>query len=348
MVDVLKVRPRDGCRGGQEQFRWNQVTSQDYKDREQYLGASTKVGMMGKFGQYYLHDWYARKRDTPEQVEDEKESIKAYEEELMQEALGLKPKKLLLQKKQLTEEELKLHLSKEKPEGRRGRTPMGPQGKLTTNEFGEQVVEDDIVGKAYLDTTIKGVGFAAHRNAKLEEYKVQAFGTTTKLEGCIKIEDGDDDVMRFGFGMKNEPGVKNEPVVKQERGLKEEPKMEPKEEPGAGQAAASSSSSSGVRRDAKSEAEVKDEDRSRGEKRGRGDAEEGDPAPEAEGARDPKAAKKAAKEEKKKRKAEKKQKKLTKKLKKAAKKAKKAQKTAKKAKKKDASGSSDSSSSSSS
>jgi len=226
----VKVRVRDGCRGGQEQFRWNQVTNQDFKDREQYLGATTKVGMMGKFGRYYLHDWYTKKRDTAESINEELGNVKAYEEELMQEALGLKPKRLLLQKKQMSEEELKVFLAKEKPEGRRGRDQMGPQKKIVANEFGEQVTEEDYVGKAYLDSTIKGVGFASHRSAKLEEYKAQVIGTEAKLEGCkeqgIKVEDWDGtDVVKLGFGhVKSESSsshVKTEP--KAEEDLKREP-----------------------------------------------------------------------------------------------------------------------------
>lgn len=329
----VKVRIRDGCRGGQEQFKWkDQWAAQDFKDREQYLGGTTKMGMMGKFGRYYLHDWYHKKREGVTAIDDEMDAVKAYEEELMQEALGLKPKKLLLAKKQMDEQELKEFLSKDKPEGRRGRDQMGPQSKIVNNEFGEQVTEDDYVGKAYLESTIKGLGFASHRTAKLEEYKAQALGTEAKLEGCkdegpIKIEEGDGFVkMEFGR-VKSESSVKKEPVVKMEPGLKEELKQEP----------GSSSSASGLKVDP---ADVKSEDEKVGErvlKREReGDAE----------ADDERVAKKAAKDDKKRKKAEKKRKKALKKLKKLSKKAKKAEKISKKAKRKESSGSSNSSDSS--
>jgi len=188
------MRIREGCRGGQEQFRWNQVKDQDFKDREQYLGQSTKVGTMGKFGRYYQHDWYAKKRDTAESIDEEKAAVQAYEEELMQEALGLKPKNLLLAKRQLTPEELKEFLSKDKPEGKRGRDVMGPQKKIIKNEFGEQVMEgvDGCVEEAARDAPIKGIGFASHRTAKLEEQKAQIIGTVGKLEGskfsAVKME----------------------------------------------------------------------------------------------------------------------------------------------------------------
>jgi len=98
MVDV-RMYTREGCRGGREQFKWDSLKEQDFKDREQYLGISQKVGLMGKFGRYYVHDWYAKTRETATSISEEKDAVKAYEEELMQEALGNKPKKLLLARK---------------------------------------------------------------------------------------------------------------------------------------------------------------------------------------------------------------------------------------------------------
>mmetsp|Transcript_56134 Transcript_56134/g.174047 ORF Transcript_56134/g.174047 Transcript_56134/m.174047 type:complete len:289 (-) Transcript_56134:309-1175(-) len=141
MADTLKVRIRDGCRGGSEHFKWNSIKDQEFKDREQYLGASTKVGMMTKFARYYVHDWYAKKRETVESIDSERNAVQAYEEELMQEALGIKPKKLLLSKRQLTEDEMKDLLRREDDKGsdKKGREAMGPQKKVVANEHGEQV-----------------------------------------------------------------------------------------------------------------------------------------------------------------------------------------------------------------
>lgn len=142
---------------------------------------------MGKFGRYQLHDWYARKRDSAESIDNERASVQAYEEELMHEALGLKPKRLLLSKKQLTEEELKEFLKRddEKSEDKKGMKPMGPQKKLVTNEYGEQVAtsNEDYVAQAAREAPIKGLGFAMHRTAKLEEIKAKTFGTESQLAG---------------------------------------------------------------------------------------------------------------------------------------------------------------------
>jgi len=187
----LRTRIRDGCRGGREQFKWNQIKDQDFKDREQYLGSSTKVGLMGKFGRYHVHDWYARNRDTPEGMKEELQTVQAYEEELMQEALGLKPKKLMLSKKQLSEEELKEFLKRDddKSEDKKGRTQMGPQKKIVTNEYGEQIAtsNEDYIGVAAREAQVKGLGFAFHRTGdqgtKLEEIKAKTFGTESTLLG---------------------------------------------------------------------------------------------------------------------------------------------------------------------
>mmetsp|Transcript_30974 Transcript_30974/g.61075 ORF Transcript_30974/g.61075 Transcript_30974/m.61075 type:complete len:414 (-) Transcript_30974:172-1413(-) len=101
MVDVWDGPPREGTRGGLEQFKWDSIKDQKYGDRECYLGHSVKIGLMGKFGQYYKNDWWqqGKNEDAEEkqrQVDDELAVVKAFEEELMQEALGVKPKRLML------------------------------------------------------------------------------------------------------------------------------------------------------------------------------------------------------------------------------------------------------------
>merc|ERR1712232_1331148 len=84
---------------------------------------------------------------------------------------------LLIAKKQLSEEDLKEFLAKERSEGKKGRAAMGPQGAVERTETGDA---PDAVSEA---AHIKGLGFAVHRNAKLEEYKAQTLGSTSQLEG---------------------------------------------------------------------------------------------------------------------------------------------------------------------
>jgi len=201
MVDV-KMYTREGCRGGRDNFKWGDIKEQDFKDREQYLGASMKVGLMAKFGKYYVHDWYAQKRDTATSIDEERQAVQQYEEELMQEALGLKPKKLLIARKELSPEELAQVLMKEteKRTDQKGREQMGPQKGTMVDDANGQEVEASIL---FTDARIDGLGFAAHRNAKLEKYKSDVLGTESKLEG-IKCET-----------MKSE--VKSEPMTEEEK-----------------------------------------------------------------------------------------------------------------------------------
>mmetsp|Transcript_41649 Transcript_41649/g.109966 ORF Transcript_41649/g.109966 Transcript_41649/m.109966 type:complete len:320 (-) Transcript_41649:2-961(-) len=319
MADI-KVRTRDGCRGGQEQFKWNDIKDQEFKDREQYLGGSTKVGTMGKFGKYHMHDWYARKRDTPENINNEKQSVQAFEEELMQEALGLKPKRLMLAKRQLTEEEVKefLKTDSEKNADKQGRDAMGPQKKCVTNEYGETVgmSNEDFVAVAAREAPIKGLGFASHRTKKLEEIKALTLGTEATLTGLASTSKS--------YSSKAEPDVKSE--VKQEEG---KVKTEPRDDEERG--AAAPGGAHGLL-EVKQEVKVKEEEDEKklAKKRRR----------EQEGSQE-RRLRKASKQDKKARKAEKKLKKAEKKLKKMTKKAKSA-----KGKRRDSSGSSSSGSSS--
>mmetsp|Transcript_19441 Transcript_19441/g.45243 ORF Transcript_19441/g.45243 Transcript_19441/m.45243 type:complete len:341 (+) Transcript_19441:73-1095(+) len=333
----LRVRIRDGCRGGKEQFTWSSIKDQEFKDREQYLGASTKVGLMGKFGRYYVHDWYAKKRDTAESIADEQETVQAYEEELMQEALGMKPKKLLLSKRQLTPEEFEEFVQRDKAkskeqvsDGKRGL--IGKQKRLETNQYGEEQEAEEERGNMMGERTA-GLGFAAHRSAKLEAMKAETLGTKGELQGSKSR-------MESIMAKYKPDGVKDE--VKQE--VKEE---EDDERMAVG--GSSSSKAAPALKNAKEEVkeEVKEEGQPRGEKRAHEDVKVESKAELKKMKKEKKAEKKEKKKEKK---MKKKEKKLAKKAKKEAKKAEKLgkQQPASTAGKAPAPGSDDESSSSSS
>jgi len=305
-MDPLKVRIRDGCRGGSEQFKWNSIKEQEFKDRECYLGASTKVGMMTKFARYYVHDWYAKKRETTDSIDNERNAVQAYEEELMQEALGLKPKKLLLSKRQLTEEEMKDLLKRDDERGgdSKGREVMGPQKKVMKNEHGEEVAtsNEEMVALAARDAPIRGIGFASHRTSKLEEIKAKTMGTVGSLDGTaargpVSAEQIKAEEVKFE-AVKNELQGGSSSSTAGQR-VKEEDGVEVKEE-------------------------VKEEHREGEEERHKSKRHRADEDSEARKRR--KAAKKEVKKEKKKKKAEKKLRKAEKKLMKQEKKEQKAAK----------------------
>mmetsp|Transcript_25878 Transcript_25878/g.56747 ORF Transcript_25878/g.56747 Transcript_25878/m.56747 type:complete len:351 (-) Transcript_25878:102-1154(-) len=294
----LRVRIRDGCRGGKEQFTWSSIKEQEFKDREQYLGQSMKVGLMGKFGRYYTHDWYARKRDSAESIADEQESVQAYEQELMQEALGLKPKKLLLSKKQLSPEEFEEFIQRDKQkskeqvsDGKRGL--IGKQKRINTDQYGEEQEAEEERGNMMGERTA-GLGFAAHRSAKLEAMKAETLGTESELQGSKSR-------MESIMAKYKPQGMKMEDDVKKE--VKEEEDDE--------RLAIAGGSSSSATAKVEVKQEVKEELEDRGHKRGREDKEE---------------QLKTKKEMKKEMKKEKKEKKELKKLKKKEKKEKKKEK----------------------
>merc|ERR1711920_729150 len=226
-------------------------------------------------------------------------------EELMQEALGQKPKKLLLARRQLSEQEMKQLLKKDSEKtasDEKGRAQMGGQKKIFTDEQGEQVEasNEDLVYQGSKDAPIKGLGFASHRTARLEAIKAATMGTKGELEGTsassfMKKEEIKTEV-------KSE--IKSEAFMDQESftlGAKREKQEEVKQEGGA---------------------EVKDEDDFPREAKGKRPREEINDAKDR--------GKLEKKEERKRKKAEKKLKKMAKKEKKALKREKKAEKAAKK------------------
>merc|ERR1712032_1639257 len=97
---------------------------------------------------------------------------------------------------------------KERPEGRRGRDAFAAQKKVTHNEMGDEVLEVDVQEEASRDAPIKGLGFAAHRTAKLEEIKAKTLGTAGKLEGSLKAEVKEE----MKQEVKQEQEIKTEPL----------------------------------------------------------------------------------------------------------------------------------------
>ena len=50
---------RDGNRGGRDLFSWEDVRLVSYKDREMYLGHTSKLGFLDKGGKWRKRDWWA-------------------------------------------------------------------------------------------------------------------------------------------------------------------------------------------------------------------------------------------------------------------------------------------------
>ncbi|GFE53003.1 kinase phosphorylation protein, putative [Babesia ovis] len=106
-MDIRLSPPREGARGGREQFKWDDVKACNTKEREHYLGHSVKIGMVKYKNHFYKHDWYLKNDTTTRETDasEELRLIKLYEDELMLEMLGSKPKRLMLLKSRPTDVE---------------------------------------------------------------------------------------------------------------------------------------------------------------------------------------------------------------------------------------------------
>mmetsp|Transcript_18648 Transcript_18648/g.46556 ORF Transcript_18648/g.46556 Transcript_18648/m.46556 type:complete len:374 (-) Transcript_18648:249-1370(-) len=184
-------RIREGARGGQEQFQWDSVKGMSWKDREVYLGASQKVGTMGRYGNFSRSDWWRHERGSGTTKQQEQQAIREFEDELMQEALGQKPKKLLLSKQQLTAREMQMALAKDDPD--------------------QAGAEDD--SGANIESA-KGLGFAVHRSADLEAKKARLYGMNDEYEGTGEATEGGQQVNGAAGGSSSSTSSKFEPVAR--------------------------------------------------------------------------------------------------------------------------------------
>ncbi|KAL6771864.1 hypothetical protein ACKKBG_A28065 [Auxenochlorella protothecoides x Auxenochlorella symbiontica] len=91
MAGIYNGPARGGTRGGKDQFNWESVRAD--QDREYYLGHSVKA-LTGRWQKGKDVYWYTREKEGDAQAAREKElaMVKQREEDLMMEALGMKPR----------------------------------------------------------------------------------------------------------------------------------------------------------------------------------------------------------------------------------------------------------------
>jgi len=115
-MDLSRELTREGVRGGREQFKWDSLKTKSLKEREHYLGSIAHVGVPGKFGQSSTNDWWRKGKDevlSSSSICDEKSQVKEMENQLMMEALGIKPKRLMLARNKLSTDQVNDILKKE-------------------------------------------------------------------------------------------------------------------------------------------------------------------------------------------------------------------------------------------
>lgn len=92
MAGIFNGPPRGGTRGGRSEFKWEDVKAST--DREYYLGHSVKA-LAGRWQKGKDVYWYTKDKDggnSETARQHELQLVKQREEELMMEALGMKPK----------------------------------------------------------------------------------------------------------------------------------------------------------------------------------------------------------------------------------------------------------------
>lgn len=96
-VYIKQSPPREGVRGGWEDFNWESLKAQSHADRDYYLGASAKVGICTR-GKFEKFDWWTKKKESGEltgEADAELRRVKRFEQQLLEEALGQRPRHLL-------------------------------------------------------------------------------------------------------------------------------------------------------------------------------------------------------------------------------------------------------------
>jgi hypothetical protein len=127
-MDLSGELTREGVRGGREQFKWDSLKGQRNRERQHYLGVTAKLGVSARFGRYNTNDWWRSETGGSQgssSAQTEKSAVNDIEKQLMMEALGVKPKRLMLVKHDINtnevedivtkQEGVKSHSEPEKP-----------------------------------------------------------------------------------------------------------------------------------------------------------------------------------------------------------------------------------------
>jgi hypothetical protein len=131
MAGIFNGPPRGGTRGGRSEFSWDNVKAD--QSREYYLGHSVKA-VTGRWAKGKDVYWYTRDKEEGESAdirrENEMAMVKQREQDLMMEALGMKPKgpKHETRQPRLDQEDMRKLLGKNQDEDYTNQA-AGPSGE---------------------------------------------------------------------------------------------------------------------------------------------------------------------------------------------------------------------------
>ena len=151
---------RGGVRGGKDQFKWEDLKTMNYKDREQYLGFSTKIGFLDKGGKWRRKDWYVNKNDGngEDEVQQEIRRVQEADQKRMRVALGLEapsddmPK---LSGAELEEFQKKMHQITQEEKQNAEMESDEPEAKF--QGIGTQTNENELQKKIFAKLKEKGI-----------------------------------------------------------------------------------------------------------------------------------------------------------------------------------------------
>lgn len=93
MIQTKKQNIRGGNRGGRDQFKWEEVRSMNYRERENYVGVTEKLGYLDKGGRWKKRDWFYKPKEEesfdPEVIKEEIRQKQEEDERRLAIKLGL-------------------------------------------------------------------------------------------------------------------------------------------------------------------------------------------------------------------------------------------------------------------